>query len=253
MGTPPSGEEIMPNEPTGYAKDLYELATTIYKSQNFVYAIRLLKRLWQLDDPFYTPFALALLAQSYNKIGREDLETEIFVAVTKLPETQQLLLNPGWVSACQLRAGNPTLAASILIDALKISPKEPTLISGLAEIDILGGRFAEASALIEGFRERPEPKFQILARMMRGVILALTQQPQESAKDFLWVGQFLISNGGVPPDMWDYRDLRRLGERLGQNAKTAGILFDFFTGKITFQEFSRMWADMFSTSAQLTA
>ena len=152
----------MPTEGTPeYVKALYEYASNIHKAQDLVYAIPLLERVAKLDDPFYGPFALSLLAQSYKKIGREDLEAEVFKRITALPKDHQAVLNPRWLATCYEKTGNLKMASAIFLDCLRINPNEVGLTASLAEVYVLDGKLDEAEVLGGGLIERPEVKFWV--------------------------------------------------------------------------------------------
>jgi tetratricopeptide (TPR) repeat protein len=242
----------MPIEVTPeYAKALYEHAAKMHQSQDLVYAIPLLERVSQLNDPFYSPFALSLLAQSYHKIKREDLEAEVLKRVTALPEDHQVVLNPRWLAFCYERTGNVKMAAVVLLKCIRINPIDPWLNASLAEIYVLDGRLDDAVAIGQDVIQSPEVKFQIVARMIRGFAFALADKHEQSAKEFLWVAQFLISGKTTPPETWDYQDLNPLVSKLGPNTRAADLLISVLSGHSTIQEFIRAWNDMPANRAPL--
>lgn len=235
----------MPNELTReYAKELYELAINAQRGNNHVHAIRILERLEETGDPFYTPFALALIAQSYNTLGQRDLQTEVFKRVTKLPKEQQLLLHPGWIALCYQKLGDLKTAKEIHEEVLKLTPHDPNTHAALAEISLLQGNLDEAENWAKKLRERAEPHFQILGRIIGAFALALRNKHDESARELLWVGQFLISTGNIPTGQWDYSDLQPTVAKLGANSPAAALLQDVLSGRKTLPEFIEAWKNI---------
>jgi tetratricopeptide (TPR) repeat protein len=117
----------MPNENTPeYSKALYDHAVGVSRGPDLVYAIQLLERLTELRDQFYTAFALALLEQTYKRLGREDLVERTLKRITELPESEQLLLNPNWLAFCYQKTGDLNGAKAILADIKQLSPEDPS-------------------------------------------------------------------------------------------------------------------------------
>jgi tetratricopeptide (TPR) repeat protein len=239
----------MPNEHTHeYTKALYDYAVNVSRGQDTVHAIGLLERLVEIGDPFYTPFALSLLAQNYKKLGRDDLEMQTRKRVTKLPKDQQLLLHPSWVAACYQKNGDLKAAGDILAQILKLTPHDPDIAAGVAEISLIEGNPDKALALTEALRQRAEPGYQILGRTIGAFAYALRGEYEQSARELSWIGQFLISSGSVPIGQWDYRDLKEsLASKMGPNARAANLLLDALTGKKPLADFAPAWAELTPT------
>src|SRR5215472_3002952 len=199
----------MPNELTReHAKALYELAINSQRSGNYVHTLRVLEKVVETKEPFYTPFALAAQSQCYNSLGRRGLDTETLKRITELPEEQQQLLNPDYLALCYQRSGNRKKAKEINAEILQIAPTDGAAISALAELSILDGRTEEAEQWAIALRNRVEPGYHILGRMIGVLVLLLNHRGDEAEKELRWVGQFLISTGNIPLQVWDYRDLQ---------------------------------------------
>jgi tetratricopeptide (TPR) repeat protein len=241
----------MPNEATpDYAKALYEYAVSIYRSQDNLYAICLFEKLQSLRDVFYTPFALANLAVLYKAIAREDLELDVFRRIVELPKDQQEILNPRWVSACYQRIGDFQGAEAALSRVLQLAPNDVKVLAARAEICLLAGRLIEAAKMGEIVRENPEPGFQIIGRMIRAFALSLMGHHDLAAKDLSWVGQFIIASGVPGSFAWDFRDLGRLVDRLGPNARAAGTIINVLLGRMPPQQFGQVWGELTAAATQ---
>jgi len=233
----------MANENTPeYVKALYDHAVGVSRGADMVYAARLLERLADLGDPFYTAFALAMLEQTYKRLGREDLVERTLKRVTDLPKNQQLLLNPAWVASCYQRTGDLKTAKEILAAITQLAPEEPLAAGALAEIALAEGRYDQAYVLSEPLRHRPEPPLQILGRTVGALALIFQGLNDEAAKELSWVAQFLISSGGIPSGPWDYRDLQKLMTKAtGATAAAAQVLLNALTGKVSIADFAQQW------------
>lgn len=236
----------MPNELTReHAKALYDLATVSQSAGNHVHAIRVAGKLVEINEPFYTPFALALQMRSYALLGRGDLAIETGKRVIRLPEEQQRLLNPSFLSLCYQRSGDIKRAKEIYTETFELTPDDPSVVAALAELSLLDGSPKEAEHWASKLRGRAEPKFQILGRVIGALVLLLNNKPDEAGRELHWVAQF-ISGGTFQLQDWDYRDLQPVA------LKTAGpprpgipgmvhSLFDALTGKIPIAQFVEEW------------
>ena len=235
----------MPKELTAeYAKALYDLALNARKTNSSVQAINVLRRLVEMGDPFYTVFALFNLAQCYDNLDHRDLETEVLKSVISLPKEQQLLMNPGWIALCYQRLGELKTAAEIHGEVLKLVPNDTNTIAAIAELSILQGNLEDAETWARMLRERAEPNYQILGRIIAAFVLALRNKDSESASELFWVGQFIISSGSISPGMWDYSDLQPLTAKLGANSPAATLLLETLTGRRPVPEFIEAWKKM---------
>src|SRR5882762_10881889 len=128
----------MPIEFTSeYAERLYKHADNMQKTGDYVYAIRLLEKLVEVADAFFTPFALVRVAQAYKQIGRRDLETEAFIRITRLPHDQQRLVKPTFLAYSYQRVGNFRAAREIHSEILELAPRDMASIAALAELTLL--------------------------------------------------------------------------------------------------------------------
>lgn len=225
-------------------KEIYGLAVNAQRSRNFVYSVRLFELLIDANDPFYTPFSLAGLAQSYSALDQHDLEMATFKKVTQLPSQEQLLFNPSWLAVCYQKLGNLKEAAKIHSEILKLSPKDTASIGALAEISVLDGKLEQAEAFAVQLQQQAEPKFVILGRVVRAFAFTLQKRSDEALQELSWVGQFMISGGNVPVGTWDYRDLQPLVLKTGPNARVFQLLIDVLNGKIALPEFTAAWSEM---------
>src|SRR5260370_2682804 len=140
----------MPNENTPeYIKAFYDHAANVSRGQDHVYAVRLLEKLVELREPFYTSFALALLEQAYKRLGRDDLVAKTLKRVTELPKDQQVLLNPAWLASCYQRTGDFKGAKTILAEIRQLSPDEPYAVASLADVALAEGRPDQAYIISE--------------------------------------------------------------------------------------------------------
>jgi tetratricopeptide (TPR) repeat protein len=224
-----------------HADALYNHATNMEKARDYVYAIRLLERLVEIDDPFYTPFALVRIAQNYKQIGRLDLEAEAFTRITRLPPEQQRLVKPGLLALCYQRVGNLGAARKIHGEILVLTPHDPGSVAALAELFVLEGNPVEAERHATELRESPEPAYQILGRLIAAFVLAFRDMHDAAGKELYWVGQFLISSGNVPLGTWDYGDLQPLTAKTGRNAKAFNTILDVLNGNMALPEFIEQW------------
>jgi tetratricopeptide (TPR) repeat protein len=232
----------MPTELTrDHAKALYEFAVSVQRARGFGYAVRLFEKLIEIADPFYTPFALNNISQCYSQLGRRDLELDAMRRIVRLPKDQQELLHPGSLSLAYQRLGNLRAARELHAEILALTPHELASVAALGEILLLEGKPIDAEPLAAELRERPEPAYQILGRMIGGLAFALRGMHDAAAKELYWVGQFLISSGNVPVGAWDYRDLQPVAEKTGRNARTLNVLMDVLNGKIALPEFIEAW------------
>jgi tetratricopeptide (TPR) repeat protein len=237
----------MPNELTReHARLLYDLATNSQRTGNFVHTIQVTEKLVEINEPFYTPFALAAQSQCYNTLGRRDLETATFKRISGLPEEQQRLLNPAYLALCYQRIGDLKRAKKINTEILELTPNDPSVIAALAELSLLEHRPEEAEHWASKLRARGEAPYQILGRMIGALVLILNRRDDEAGKELEWVGQFLMSTGSVQLQAWDYRDLQPMATEI-TGPPRPGIsgmfhsLFDALTGKISVPQFTEEW------------
>ena len=238
----------MPNELAfERAKELYSLAVNAQRSKNSVYALQLFESLIEANDAFYTPFALVGVIQCYTDLARHDLLTATYKRVTQLPKPQQLLLNPSWLALCYQKSGDLREAKIIHAKILEVIPNDSASISAIAEMSLIEGNLDQTEALALNLQQRAEPKFQILGRILRAMVLDLRKKHDEAATELSWVGQFMISSGNIPTNMWDYGDVQPLVVKTSPNAKAIQVLFDALSGKIPLPEFTSVWGGIMST------
>src|SRR6266852_557573 len=205
----------MPNELTReHAKLLYDLATNSRRTGNLVHTIQVMEKLVEINEPFYTPFALAAQSDCYNALGRRDLETATFKRVIGLPEEQQQLLNPAYLALCYQRLGDLKSAKKIHTELLELTPNDPLVIGALAEISLLEHRLEEAEHWASKLRARGEAPYQTLGRMIGALVMILNRRGDEAGKELQWVGQFLMSTGSIQLQAWDYRDLQPMATEI---------------------------------------
>jgi tetratricopeptide (TPR) repeat protein len=232
----------MPVEFTSeYAERLYNHATNMERTGDYVYAIRLLETLVEIADPFFTAFALVRIAQVSKQIGRRDLETEAFRRITRLPHDQQRLVKPAFLAISYQRVGNLRAAREIHNEILELTPRDQASVAALAELFLLEDKPADAEPRAAVLRESPDPGFQILGRMIGAFALALRGMHDAAGRELYWVGQFLISSGNVPTSTWDYGDLQPLTAKTGRNARTFNALIDVLSNKMPLPEFIDAW------------
>jgi tetratricopeptide (TPR) repeat protein len=235
----------MPNEVgPGDVKALYEYAINTYSGGNLPYAIRLFQGIVELHHPFYTPFSLGVLADAYRKLNKDELELDTLKRVVELPKEQQLFLDPGFVAGCYQKTGDLKTAKSMLASQLDLDPDEPRFVSNLAEICLIDGDLKEAERLADGLSQRVEPGYQVLGRMIKGFSLAIRRQYAESAKELLWVGQYIASAGPAVGSVWDYRDMQTLLGKLGHSTRMAEVLINALTVRTAPAEFAPLWAEV---------
>jgi tetratricopeptide (TPR) repeat protein len=225
------------------AKELYSLAVNAQRSKNWVYALQLFETLIKAGDPFYTPFALVGITQCFSDLARPDLLAATYKRVTQLPKEEQRLLNPSWLALCYQRSGNLTEARIIHQLILDITPNDPLAIAALAEISLMAGDLDQTDALASKLQQRAEPYLQILGRILRAFVLDLRNRHDEAATELSWVGQFIISSGNIPVNVWDYGDLQPLVAKIGPNARAMEALFDALSGRISLPAFTAIWGE----------
>jgi tetratricopeptide (TPR) repeat protein len=235
----------MPNELTSeYAERLYNHADKMQKTGDYVYAVRLLEKLVEVDDPFFTPFALVRIAQAHRQIGRRDLEENALRRITQLPREQQRLVKPGFLALSYQRVGNLGAARELHGEILELTPHDPESVAALAELFLLEGKPIDAEPRAAELRGRAEPNYQILGRMVGAFVLAFRGMHEAAGRELYWVGQFLISSGNVPVGLWDYSELQVLAEKTGRNARTFNVLMDVLNGKMALPEFIEIWKEV---------
>ena len=238
----------MPNQAMReYAKQLWDHAANVQRSQDYVYALQLLEGIVETGDPFYTPFALAQIAVCYNQLGLTDREVATYERVLHLPEEQQQLLNPAWLANILVRAKHLNDARVIFTKIMALAPHLPNVVAGLAEISLLENNLDEALTRAGELRNRAEPGYQVLGRMICALALMLRNKGDEALKELVWVGQFFISSGNIATGAWDYRwelqplALRIVGPPGFGIAGMVHLLFDALTGKIALPQFIEEW------------
>jgi tetratricopeptide (TPR) repeat protein len=184
------------------------------------------------------PFALALEAQCYNSLGQYEREIEVFKRVTQLMPQEKQLLNPIWLVLCCQKSRDFRSARAVLDELLELVPNDISAIASRAEISLLDGHATEAEGRARKLRERPEPVYQILGRIMLAIALALQNRQEESRNEMLWIGQFILSGGKIPVGFWEYRDITPLVDRLGPNAYVAGLLLGALSNKVSLPDFT---------------
>jgi tetratricopeptide (TPR) repeat protein len=150
-------------------------------------------------------------------------------------------LDPRWAATCYLKLGDYGRARSIYLDVLKLAPDDPTIAAGLGEVYLFSGDPRKAEEWGAKLADRPEPKYQVVGRLLRAFALAFENKRDDAAKELAWIGQLLLSVGTIQDDAWDYRDLQSLIARMGPNAGTASLLLDVLTKKTSPTDFARAW------------
>jgi len=206
-----------------------------------VFAVQLLERVVAFRHPYYGAFALSLLVQAYRNLGKADLEMHTVKRVTELPDDQKVLLDPRWAASCYEKVGDIRRAKQVLVAAISLAPDDPDSIAALTEICLFDGSIDEALAHAQKLERRPEPKYQVLGKIMKAFALAYLGKHGESHAELLWVGQYLVSVGGIPADTWDYRDLEPLLSRMGPNARVAKMILDALSKRMSASDFAREW------------
>jgi tetratricopeptide (TPR) repeat protein len=224
-----------------HAKPLYDLAVNSQTSGNLVHAVGVLRILVEINEPFYTPFALALISDCYNSLGRPDLQLEVYKNVMKLTEEQQRLLNPVWLALCYQRSGDLAGAERIQLWILSLSPGDVNVAAGLAEVLLLQGKLDEAEKWAVQIRGDAQLRFQLLGRLFLAFSLALSDRQDAAEAELRWIGQFFISNNTMPAGTWDYRDIEPLIPKLGANSARAAMLVEALSGKSTLPQFIDGW------------
>lgn len=223
-------------------KALYEHGVAVMRAGNLAYAIQLFERVAELGQGFYVPFALSSLAEAYRKLLMSELELRTLKRIVELPDDFRLFLDPRWVATCYQKTGGFKAAQSVLLNVLKLTPDEPSILGGLAEVYLLEGNLGEAEKLAERLLPRGEPVYQVLGMVIKAFSLELRNSHDESAAELSRTGQYLCL-GNMPREAWDFRDIQTLVRKLGPNARTAGLLMDFLVGKLSPQEFTRLWTE----------
>lgn len=113
------------------------------------------------------------------------------------------MLKPSWVGTCYQRLGDFKAARAMFGEILNLTPQGPAVIGAFAEVSLLEGNLDEAEARAGDLRERAEPGYQVLGRIIGAFALALRGGHDQAARELSWVGQFLISSGSVPAAVWD--------------------------------------------------
>jgi len=225
----------------GHAKALYDLAINAFNARNFVHAVRVLRILVDINDPFYTPFALAQMAQCFNFLGQRGLELETFKRVTQLPKAEKELLNPTFLALCYQRSGQLEAAEGVNREVLELSPGNPNSIAALAELSLLRGKLGEAVGWANQIKDSPQFSFQVLGRVLLAFAHGLRNDNAKSMEELQWVGNSLASTGASLTGTWDYRDIEPLATKLGPNSSTAALLLETLTGKKTIAQFIEAW------------
>lgn len=232
----------MPIEVTHeHAKALYDFANKVQVGKDFVYAVRLLERLAEMGDPYYTPFALSQIAQCYSQLGHRDRATVALARITKLPRDQQRLLHPGRVAYAYQRVGDFRAGRELHSEILELTPHALASVAAIGELCLLEGDPGGAEGPAAELRESPDPGYQVLGRIIGAFALALKGKHEAAEKELSWVGEFLVSSGSVPGGVWDYRDLEPLADKTGSNAKVFGLIFGLLTSKSSFAVFIEAW------------
>jgi hypothetical protein len=174
------------------------------------------------------------------------LVRQTLLKITQLPKDEQIILNPNWLASCYQKVGNFPGAREILTEVQQISPDDPLAVAALAEMALLDRSYSDALALTESLRRRPESQYQVLGRMYGAVALWFQGFDEPAAREFSWIGHFLISNGSVGPMVWDYGELRQLlaNPTIGRsdfNRVASNLLLNVITGKMPFPDFTQAW------------
>lgn len=223
-------------------KFLYDHALSVYRSGNWAYATQLLERLAGTGNPFHSAFALTLLADTYRITGKTEKELQTYSRIVHLPEEQKVLLDPRNLATCCLKARNFPEAKSWYRKILELMPNDLNAVAGLAELSLLTGENDEAITLSDMLTQRPEPRHQIVGRLLKGLGLALAGRQTDSAKELSWLGQYIISLGNVPADLsWDFRETQELATRM-PDAKMVNLLIDVLSRRIAPADFARAFA-----------
>jgi len=232
----------MPSELTREdVRAIYDQAIGWQRGGRFIHAIRLYELVVESDDPFLTGFSLSALAQCYSSIGRHDLEIESLKRITRLSSERKRLLDPSWLVICYQRTGDFGSAQETVDEVLKLSPNDAPATATKAEVSLLQGNLPLAEEWAGKLRDRAEPSYQVLGRLVRAFALAGQGRQEESRNEFLWVGQFLTSIESVPLGIWDYRDIVPLVNKVGVDAGIADLLLQTMSGKVAFPEFTEKW------------
>ena len=232
--------QIAKSEAMQHAGKLYDFAFQSFKSNAFAFAIPQLQATIEVGDPLYLASALWLLALTYRRLKDRENERDVLSKILSLPPETRRFVGPEELGIAHMRLGDANAAAVQYSLAIRFNGETPARLANLAEALLVKGDYGLCLTISDKLVSHPEPQLLIIGRIFKGAALWFTGQKKDALAEFQFVGSYLVSVGGIPPNLtWDFGDSERVLNRV--ESPVAESVLKVLRGKIDFATFRQGW------------
>jgi len=195
----------------------------------------------EIGDPFHTAQALLVLLDVYKKTENPEREGEILKRIVSLPDREKRFISLANLAIAYQKSGllDDAKQAYLALQGFGAG-EDPGFQANLAELLLLRGELREAAPLIEKLLSRPEPRYVVIGRLMKALCLFLEGRGPGAEEEIKWLGQYLLSMSGMPPDLaWDFRDSAQLLDKM--KWPEARLVLQMLTKRLGFDQFRDAW------------
>ncbi len=233
-------QQIAKSEAMQHAGKLYEFGLQNAKAGLLSIAIPQLQATLEVGDPFYSGYALLILANVYKQIKDQPKEFETLKKLISLPVESRRFVDPEGLGIAYLRLGDADSAVTQYSLAIRLNGENVSRMANLAEALLVQGNFEAALAVTNKLVAQASVDHMIVGRILKGACLWFIGQKAEAASEFQFVGDFLVSAGSVPPSLnWDFRDSEHVISRV--ELPVARSVIEVLRGKTDFATFREKW------------
>ena len=234
------------------SRTISDFARFNFNSGNFPIAIALCERVLEIDDDFFSPQSLFLLAEIWRRLKRRDKEKETYVAIANLPAEKRKFVDPLQMGTAMTRAGHFDQAKSYYMEMVSLYMDPSNIEANLAELLLTMNEFKECIEWSSRVAAHPSIPKQIIGRLFRGSSFFLLGDKNRAEAEFRWLGGLLASIGSVPNDFaWDFGDSLTTLYRVDSAA--GSLVIKLLSKQMEFSEFLTKWIALFPVQKEVPA
>jgi tetratricopeptide (TPR) repeat protein len=233
-------QQIAKSEAMQHAGRLYEIALNSYKSGLIAVAVSQLQAAIEIGDPFYVANALWSLAVAYRHLQDKRNETATLERILSLPPESRRFIDPENLGVAHLRIGDARSAVNQYLRAISANGRSISRSANLTEALLVEGDYVQCLEIANTLVSTAEPQYMLVGRIFKGAALWFLDKKDEARTEFQFVGDFLVSAGGIIPGFrWDFSDSEQALSRL--DSPQVRSILALLSGKIDFATFRQNW------------